>query len=318
MFICGVLSLRKDRWIGCKPSFAVAPFIAWPKLVIRYIVEFCMYESQMKNKMVRAIPATTPVTLVAPRKRPMHVPMAPEIVATNIRDRIVKGDLKEGDLLPSEGTLMADFGVSRPTIREAFRILEAQRLITVARGARGGAFINAPDPELIKTYTLLVLQVEQTTVDEVFNTRRILEPPIARELALIHSPEIVARLRACLEDEYAAIGDPVGFASAVARFHRALIDLSKNKPLIHLMDIITVVIEAHQSMTLTRILQGRTPDEMRAHVDKALKSQKKMIDLIAQGNADGAEQHWRKHMEVSHRNWISGYEDLTIQSLMAT
>lgn len=271
----------------------------------------------MGNKPAEVAHGVPEGVLLPVRRRPLHVPKAPEIVASRIRERIVKGELKEGDLLPSEGHLMVDFGVSRPTIREAFRILEAARLITVARGARGGAFINTPDPELITAYTLLVLQVAQTTVDEVFNTRRLLEPTIARELALMKLPQAVTRLRACLEQEYASMGDPARLAAAVADFHRSLIELSGNRPLIHLADTITVVIEAHQAMALVRDAQTRSVHDKRSEIERALKSQKKLIDLIEQGDAVGAEEHWRKHMEVSHRNWISGYETLTIQRLMA-
>jgi len=251
------------------------------------------------------------------RKRPMHVPKAPEIVATRIRDRIVSGDLKEGDLLPSESHLMTDFGVSRPTIREAFRILEAQRLITVARGARGGAFINAPDPDLIRAYTLLVLQVAQTTVEEIFNTRRMLEPPIARELAMQHKPETVVLLRGCIEQEVLTIDEPERFTAAVAEFHRSLINLSGNHPVMHLMGTITLVIEKHQSMVMMREVQAVSVQERRTTINKALKSHKKLVDLIEKGDAPGAEEHWRKHMEVSLRSWINGYENLTIQSLLA-
>jgi DNA-binding FadR family transcriptional regulator len=270
--------------------------------------------SEVSIATALSAPAPSPTV---PRRRPLHVPKAPEIVATRIRKRIVSGELKDGDLLPSESHLMEDFCVSRPTIREAFRILEAERLITVARGARGGAFINAPDPELIRSYTLLVLQVAQTTVSEIFDTRRLLEPPIARELALKNSPESIRDLRACLEQEIAAMDDPLAFAAAAARFHRMLVVLSGNKPLIHLMDTITGVVELYQGMSMARDAQGLSIQEKRPQIERAMKSQKKLIDLIEQGKAPEAEEHWRKHMEISHRNWIQGYEDLTIQKLMA-
>ena len=69
----------------------------------------------------------------------LRAPKTAELIASYIRGQIVRGDLKTGDSLPSETVLMEMFGVSPPTLREAFRILEAESLISVRRGARGGA-----------------------------------------------------------------------------------------------------------------------------------------------------------------------------------
>ena len=75
----------------------------------------------------------------------VKVPKASELVAADLRRRIVTGKLKPGALLPSEAVLMQEFGVSRPTLREAFRILESEAIITVLRGARGGGRVLEPD-----------------------------------------------------------------------------------------------------------------------------------------------------------------------------
>jgi len=56
----------------------------------------------------------------------------------SIRRQITGGELKEGDNLPPEAQIIEEFAVSRPTLREAFRILESEKLISVSRGARGG------------------------------------------------------------------------------------------------------------------------------------------------------------------------------------
>jgi DNA-binding FadR family transcriptional regulator len=254
---------------------------------------------------------------VAPRRnQPLRVPKAPEIVAQRIRKDIVGGKLLAGEVLPSEARLMEEFGVSRPTIREAFRILEAEHLITVARGARGGAVIHAPDPELISAYTLLVLQAERTTVDEIFSTRRLVEPAVAREVALKASRTAPAILRQCIAEELATQDDVPAFAKAIATFHRTLVELSGNRPLIHLIQAITSVIESHQAMAMRIARRGVANEEIRKQLDRAFKSQKKLADLIEQRDADGAEAHWRKHMDASQKAWIMTFEDLTIHRLI--
>ena len=68
---------------------------------------------------------------------PVRVPKAAELVAAQLRGQIVRGELAEGDALPPEHELMQRFGVSRPTLREAFRVLEEKRCSasSAARGA---------------------------------------------------------------------------------------------------------------------------------------------------------------------------------------
>lgn len=261
--------------------------------------------------------ASTDVQAPLPEaRRHLRVPKAPEIVAERIRKKILAGSLKVGESLPSEGNLMEEFGVSRPSIREAFRILEAQHLITVARGARGGAIIHAPDPHMIYDYTLLVLQAERTTVEQVFSARRLLEPRVAREVALQSSAQAPALLRQCLQHERDTLNNLTEFTLAVAKFHRTLVEMSGNRPLIHLMQIISGVVETHQAMVMAGTRRGNDAEATQAQMDKAFKSQEKLIRLIEKGDGDGAQEHWRKHMERSHTLWIAGYEELTIYGLM--
>ena len=58
-------------------------------------------------------------------------------VAAQIRRMIARGELVDGDWLPTEAELIRQFGVSRPTLREAFRLLEGDSLVTIRRGPPG-------------------------------------------------------------------------------------------------------------------------------------------------------------------------------------
>ena len=73
-------------------------------------------------------------------------PRASAVVVSEIRRRIVSGELSEGEALPSEARLMERYRVSKPTIREAWRVLESEGLIIVRRGALGGAMVRTPSP----------------------------------------------------------------------------------------------------------------------------------------------------------------------------
>ena len=107
----------------------------------------------------------------------VRVPKAGEMVAAQLRRQIVLGELKEGDQLPPESVLMEQFGVSRPTLREAFRILEAEGAITVRRGVRGGARVQVPDIGVAARHIGLLLQYRGALLSDVYEVRAVLSSP---------------------------------------------------------------------------------------------------------------------------------------------
>lgn len=249
------------------------------------------------------------------RRHVLHIPKAPQIVAGRIRKQIVRGELKEGDLLQAEGKLMEEYGVSRPTIREAFRILEAEHLITVARGAKGGAIIHAPDPILIANYALMVLQFEGTTVAEVYQARMAFEPSAVRFVVENAGERAPAILREAIERERTFIEDPAGFAAEVAHFHKVLVELSGNKPLIHLWGAMHEVVSRHQAAVVALQRRSIPLESSILAAVTGLKSQEKLIDLIEARDIDGAEAHWRKHMVRANKVWVAGFEHMRIADL---
>ena len=98
----------------------------------------------------------------------VRVPKAAELVAAQLRGQIVRGVLGEGDALPPEHELMQRFGVSRPTLREALRVLEGESLLSIQRGAHGGARIHTPDGDAAARYAGLALQFRGATVADVY------------------------------------------------------------------------------------------------------------------------------------------------------
>ena len=81
-----------------------------------------------------------------------------ERIAAQLRRRIVRGAVKPGEKLPPETRLMEQFGVSRPTIREAFRILETERLIAVRPGRPGALPCPARWSRLTDRFHELIVQ----------------------------------------------------------------------------------------------------------------------------------------------------------------
>src|SRR5258707_5212277 len=81
---------------------------------------------------------------VAPNPRQLRQPRLAELVADELRGQITSGALRDEDMLPKFDELLQEFQVSKPSLREALRILETEGLITVRRGNVGGAIVHAP------------------------------------------------------------------------------------------------------------------------------------------------------------------------------
>lgn len=228
------------------------------------------------------------------RRRGVRVPKTAELVAAELRRRIVRGDLHEGDTLPPESTLIEEFGISRPTMREAFRILETERLISVSRGSRGGAQVHQPDVDVVARYAGLYLQSRSTVLADVFEARRLIEPPAARLLAERRPAQVIRELHEMLATAEANIEDPEAHAVHAARFHLKVIEGSMNETLTLIAHVIHGILEA----SLLRANLDRYVVEL---ARKGLRSEHKLLKLVEAGDGPGAEAHLLAHLDVSAR-----------------
>jgi GntR family transcriptional regulator, transcriptional repressor for pyruvate dehydrogenase complex len=106
---------------------------------------------------------------------PVNVGRVSSLIVDQIRLLIRDGKLTAGDRLPSERELGERFGVSRVTVREALRGLEANGLITIKVGARGGAFVTAPTTERLGEGISDLLTLSVITPAEVTEARQVFE-----------------------------------------------------------------------------------------------------------------------------------------------
>ncbi|WP_019927729.1 FadR/GntR family transcriptional regulator [Nocardia sp. BMG111209] len=127
---------------------------------------------------------------------------AATIVATDIRSRIADGRLGAGSRLPRAADLTAEFGVSRPTLREGLRILETEQLLDLRAGERGGATIRHPTALVAAQLAGTVLESRHITLADFSRTLRMIEPLMMRAAATGPGPASPAGLRE-LESELA-------------------------------------------------------------------------------------------------------------------
>ena len=153
-----------------------------------------------------------------------------EVIADRLRARIARGEIAGGDLLPNERTLQEEFGVSRPTLREAMRILEAEGLLVTPRGGSKGAKITSPSSSQAARYAGLILQVRGTTLADVFALRTLVEPAAARLVAEMKVRPDLSALRALLVQAERP-SDLRQLTLLMNAFDRGLLELSGNEAL---------------------------------------------------------------------------------------
>lgn len=247
----------------------------------------------------------------------IRVPKTSELVADQIRAQIIRGDLNEGDSLPPEGTLMATLGISRPTLREAFRILEAEALISVVRGSRSGARVHRPSTELVSRYAGYVLESQGTTIADLYAARLAIEPTVVRWLATAKGDTPgMPRLKAVLKE----LGDMLAndqydeFIDNIAYFHQVLVEATGNNTLSFMNRMLLNLARTHQNDYQRR--HPRTTDDRSKSIRVGFKSYDKLVSLIEKGEVEEAVAHWRLHLRNANETWAArGEGERVVDSL---
>ncbi|TQM11184.1 FadR/GntR family transcriptional regulator [Pseudonocardia kunmingensis] len=218
----------------------------------------------------------------------VRVPKTAEVVAQAIRTRIVRGEIAEDDALPSEAELMAQFGVSRPSLREAFRILESEQLITVRRGSHGGARARHPDITVASRYLGLLMQVDGVLLSDVFHARALIEPIALRLLAQRDDRVGATERLLAMYDKLGKLTDPRDRAEGWTEFFLTLFDLAGNKTLRLLYGTLTEVVRQE-------IVEWSRHDTAE-NTEATAKAVAKAMRLVAAGEGDKAADFWRGQM----------------------
>ena len=230
-------------------------------------------------------------------------PKAASLVAAQIRKQIVLGELSEGDLLPSEAEMVKRLGVSRPTLRQAFRILETEHLITVQRGARGGTTVLRPSIKLASRYLSDLLRFRVTTLGDVLAARLMIEPAVVEMLARRRDEAAIAGLESAMREQRAAEDEDASVLNTAEQFHVRLVELAGNPVLAQYCKLINYLIRGQI---------GRVParnDDDAALARGSAEAHDKLLGLLAAGAAHAAAVHWREHLTEVHTR-LAGQLDL--------
>ena len=177
-------------------------------------------------------------------------------IAEMIRQSIADGSLKADDRLPTEEELARQFKVSRPTIREALKLLAAQSLVRSRRGPAGGTFINRPRHEDVRsdltTATALLVSLGEFSVEEILEARHEFELVCARLAAERRTDAELDVMAAEIETQKRDDLTDVEFCASDVRFHRALADAAYNPVMQFVMFAVIEALQPIENMVVFR------------------------------------------------------------------
>ena len=148
-------------------------------------------------------------------------------VVKELKGRIVSGIYKKGDLLPSEKELIEDFHVSRITIRKALSVLSDMGFIQTSQGRGSEVLFCTEEKEYREGFIKAIKEYRQNFMEST-QIRLMLEPEVARQVALSVTDEQIEYLMKKMEDEE--------ILEDSYEFHRSLIALLGNEALTDLME----------------------------------------------------------------------------------
>jgi GntR family transcriptional regulator, transcriptional repressor for pyruvate dehydrogenase complex len=204
-------------------------------------------------------------------------------VAKQLQARIVN-KLKPGDMLPPERELVRRFGVSRGSIRDAIRSLEAVGLLEPRQGI-GTVVREVPDDAVVTPIASVLLQ-KRKVISELLDVRKIIEPALARRAALHASPEQIAGMQAALrrQEDKARKGQPA--TDEDSAFHYALALAADNSMMMKLVQVLMDLLRETREHSLEG--NGRAQKSLAGHL--------RILAALKSRDASAAEEAMRGHL----------------------
>ncbi|MFX0202742.1 MAG: FadR/GntR family transcriptional regulator [Candidatus Hodarchaeota archaeon] len=210
-----------------------------------------------------------------------------KMIANQIEAKILRGELRPGDKLPSENELVEKFQSSRNTVREALRTLEASGLIKIKQGPFGGAFIEEFSPQFISDSLIRALKLGNVSISNLTQFRLAIEPYIAQTVASKGlQREIVSRLEENIGDATRLYKDNQVTGYKNMDFHVILAEATENPVFVIVLNTlraglneITPIAKVRKSIRNSTIyyhkrileaIKGKKPEEARQKMTQHL------------------------------------------------
>ena len=216
---------------------------------------------------------------------------ASDLLADKIRTHIISGEIPAGYIFPNETIFCEQLGVSRSTLREAYKALESTGFIR--RVKRFGTIVN--DFSDISKAAPLGTSLIMSDIDELLEFRVMIEAELARLAALRASEENINSMKEALENMKKSGSDLADLTQHDTRFHMEIAKASGNRLLMSTMENAKDVFQTG----IYRAFQRKT----KTNVENALYFHEQILDAIIRKDSDGAYTMMRRHIESVEALW---------------
>ncbi len=214
-----------------------------------------------------------------------------ELVVQRIKELLERGELKAGSRLPPERELADVLHISRPSLRTALKALSVMGIIRAKPGA--GTYIAESLPEVFTEPMHFMTLINNTSVEELFEARRIIEAGLA-ELAAERATEAdIAVLTKEVEGMKATVGDPENFLKHDVRFHQAVAHAANNKLMSGVMDTVAQLLYHIRRQTISRA----------SDLDEAIEWHQKIIAAMQKRDSKRAKDLLSGHLRAAQSAW---------------
>ncbi len=216
-----------------------------------------------------------------------------------ILEQIVSGTLKEGDKLPSEKELCLMFEVSRPVVREAMMLLQADGLVVARQGS--GTYVQRRPPQGL---IALAGASDVAGMLRCYELRVPLEGEAAALAAKRRSPGQLAQIKAALDDLGRAFETRTSASTADFAFHRAVAEASCNEMFVSILETLHAAVENCMAVALNITAQGSAERSRRV-----LDEHSRIHEAIAMGDAEAANLAMRYHINRARQRITDQQQD---------
>jgi DNA-binding FadR family transcriptional regulator len=225
-------------------------------------------------------------------RKPQPKPRAFEEICERIRRQLAAGKLKPGDKLPAERELAQQLAVSRAALREALRSLEIAGVITLRKGAKGGAFVQAGDPANMTRVIQDLVHLGAISLGALTEARLLLQSGVVRLACERASQDDIDAIGRNIEHtaEMSRLGRGEERREAIAEFYRLLALATRNEVLKILVDSITDI--------LVRFLRGVSED---IELPGLIAHRRRFFRHLEARDAAAASREMEQHLNKLHR-----------------